>query len=521
MGDVIPFTAQRTVEFGLAGTGFYLVNAAYNQLAEEGIRVTRAALERFVRSGAQSLETVVNHFRRQAQRPGTVSSIERKMGTQTTGAKRPRGNDNNVPKRIDITPSAILGQVRDFTTSKSSCKVSGGKKNSKKMRREVLDDWATARWQSISKEPAQKLSLGMELMKWTTAAVPQNHLALPMYAFNCNDLPFNDREQVETKSFHRLESVPMYRLYKHYSTGSLEQVRQNYYWEMQNGYQNGPSADFANTSDPTWHPLNMDCRTINTINYKPNYTVFDILIQCPRTMSCKMHFSVVNMINGVAPPRYYCDGQVWSGSSNPAVVSRDPTEPDDWSMTDTFWETFWDKKIGHPLSQYNNPTRKPYIKFIKDDVLTITPENNTVPNAVHFRHRKEIVVKNGTWYDTNDDAGEDQQLARGNAASYNFGQLPPVTTLDRYTYGYGYNVTLPTKDVPGLFDISENARDRNAWLLIWMEDLSISNSAAIRELTTDTEKTNFNRPESVQPSDHSCSFDIKVTRHFSIDKVGV
>lgn len=511
MGDIVPFTAQRTVEFGLAGTGFYLVNAAYNQLANEGIRVSRAAVERFVRAGADTVQRVVSHFRQQARAPRDKSSVEQKMG-DLVGAKRPRHSDTKAPG-LRVTPDVTIGLMKDLTQSKSVCKFSNGKSNSKRRHMKALDKWFMARWQSISKNPFEKLSLGMNAVAYTNAGVTTMYM--PMYCFSCSDLPFNVPTDGLTKSKHKLESQPMYRLVKRYTTGSLT-ASKNYSWDAQCGLCNGPSVDFDGKADPNWHPQNLNCGIVNTLEYKPNYTVFDILMQCPKAMTCKMHLSLVQFKNSTGPARRLQNNQPWSGTVTPSGFTQDDDDFPEESNTDVFWECFWDKKTGHPLSQYNMLNRQKHIKFLKDEVVTITPQDSTVLDAVHFRHHKQIVVKDGTWYSTSISSSADLQLAR-DVANDQFGQLPPVLGSNKYEYSYGYNVVRPVKETLGVWDTGDTARERDVWLLIWMEDNSINSNGTIRQL--EAAEYEATRPDKYVPTNGSCSFDIKVHRHTTVDNV--
>lgn len=513
MGDIVAYP-ERIAQFGLVAGGSYLVNAAFRELRNLGIRVTQGAIERLVNNGANTVGQIVRYFER--RQPNQYRSrLQKKMAPQV-GAKRPRKNNNDGPAQLRLAANATLGNIRDYTNSKSVASSKGGKSNRWKKRMKSLDKWFTARWQSITADPRQKMSLGMELLGWTTGG--NSHLALPMYAFDCNCLPFNVHNAGSTKTFHKLESIPFYRLYKQYSTGTLETASQNYFWAVQNGLNNGPSNDYSGTSDPVFHPLNLDCGVVNTIEFKPNYTVFDIFVNCPRTMSCRMHFAVVRFMNDIGPERFYANNVTWSGTTNYPYSTIDDMDNNMVHKHDVFWESFWDNKIGHPLTQYNNPTKEKYIEVIKDDVLTITPEDTNVPTDVHIRHRKQIVVKNGTWYNTDNDYRADKQIARSSALG-EVGGLPPIGSSDRYGLAWGYNTISKDEQAPGVYDFGEDAKAKNTWLCIWMEDLSVSSTKAIRQLTGD-EITNYNRPEVVIPSNHSCSFDIKVERHCTIDPIG-
>lgn len=511
MGDLVPFTAERTVQFGLAATGYYLVNAAYNQLANEGLRVTRTALERAVRNGANSVNQLVSHFRRQAQAPKSQSSLEFKMG------KRPRKTDDTVPEGQELAPGNVtIGDKAVFTKSHMVCRAQSTRRKltAYQMLMKNFIQRNIYRWQSIkefngtSADRHRSISLNTICLKTSGDVV---RTGLPMYAFDLGTIPCQGRGTPLAKTMGLYESVPMYRLMKNTENGalsgcpaSLATSVQNYYWAEQFGLSNGPSADFDGKSNALWSNEIIRGFPAAYLGARNIYTYVDLLFKCHRKMPCVVHTSIVRFKNQAGPARKYVYNQQFVQGTVPTFADMEDVSNADKSNADVFWEAFWDSRTAHPLAKYNIAKKMQHIEFLRDEKITIIPEEITLQEP--YMHKKSIMISDGG---THNLAYNDEEDA---VTSGNFGQQPPVCVKDSAGHGYfdhpyGFNVINKGTNVYEPYDPSNYAREKNTWLLIWME-----NSVPPQNIAVGT-GFDFRDPSVTMPLDvECCSFDIRARR---------
>lgn len=491
--------ARAAFERGIFGTfGAAVTYVSANQAV---------TLARNIAEGLAYIREQLRFEREQVQAQIRAGEARTMIG-EDKAAKRPRTTDLTKPVTNRLSGNVVqVGDVKASTRSSHRCRTSHGSKGSLSSIMKRLISRNVCRFQSISEDTRGSLVLNTV----SDANTDPDRLYLPMYAFDISTLAYNVASQVTTKTFNAYESCPFYRMYKSYPDGVLNPSTRNYHWAVQNGLNNGPSAGFKGTADPLWHPEFGNNSGFRTSDYKINWTAFDVVLRCRQTTPCRVHFSVVRFKDGTGPARRYANGQEWKGTTNYSLSTEDSENAASISSHDVFWETFWDSKVGHPLSKYNNASKHKFIEFLKDDVINVDPESN--PGSVLYEHLYSNIISDGTWQTVLNDSVADDTVAR-DAVTLQYGQQPNVYQ-DR-GFCFGYNVVRRNNQIthPALYLPNDKARDMGTWVLIWMEDLQIHKNAVQSGQGIDVI-----RPDQYTANvfgSECCAFDIRVRQSFDV-----
>lgn len=455
---------------------------------------------------------------------------------QFIGRKRAANTDLTRPDTEVLKGSKIIvGNSANFTSSRKRCRISSGKKGNALSRALTqLSKTVVWRWQSMYPindvtGPLNRQSLLLNSPSLFAAHDdpfdPDQPLltALPMYAFDLGTLPCNQGTNPSTKTRFSLESVPMYRLYKRYyqfgvNAGvALSTGTHNYVWYPQNGYNNGGGGYFEGKADYLWNQEYSEAFPASYGAVKQNYTAFDMLFKCGTNTACKIHTSIVNFKNGSGPDRLFCENQNYNGSVNMTTTKYgfedDNVRNDEQtSHRDTFWEAFWDSKVTHPLSSFKGKWGN-WIKFIKDDEIQVRPPTDNIVEPYH--HKLSYVVADGGMQSFDDNTQADH------VDSDNQPPVFPYLNFDgtncAFDRAWGYNQELRYAKPQVLYQ--DGTRDKNCWLLIWMDELrpSILNRVERKVIGSNEDAwfAKFNRPVGPDHQDEAycCSFDLRVRKH--------
>lgn len=512
MGDVVRERAQQLVEF--VGAQGFLVTIGEAVRALNRFRGSFHRARRFIEDNARrNLDnTVQSRFQ---QRLGPV--IEE--SPYDMGYKRQRTTALDAPSgRYLSGPNVTVGDKAVSTKSATNCvarSLKYGQSLMSMLNRSVIHN-DVFRWQSIYKfdnaDSHRVRSIGLNTVGVKDAENVIKKMALPMYAFDLGTSPVQAIGTVNTKTRHKYESVPMYRLYKSTAGGrsqSLQANVQNYFWEPQAGYQNGPSIDYAEKNVFQWGPELMRAKVGDYEFYKNLYNHIDVLLKCHRTMACKVHFSIVRFRNKTGPERKFTVDTAYDkdATGDPTFYSNETQIiTEEIQDSDVFWESFWSKKLCHPLSKFNMDRKKSHISFVKDEVVNVNPEEVTTSEA--YFHRKMIQHYDGTAISLSDNYNDDLTL------DGTYGEQPPVVLTKQagdsayFQFSYGYNPIIKTDSEHKLYHADDDLRSKNCWLLIWMESDLIEAKIPV---VADT--VNLHWPSNTIGLDlECCSFDIKVRR---------
>lgn len=537
----------------IVARGQELVRAA--QL--EGVLITIGEAIRAIREYGptvnQALQWVVDRASQERVpgtiRPRAIANLDPNWrdvdmgGPSDGGHKRPRTTNNEVaPVGENLTGRVVqIGDKPIYTKNYARSIVAscGGLRRSamsllmRSQLRNMLFRWQTMRSFSQANEHQDRRSLLLDCMaqrKDDVEGSDVENLYLPMYAFDIGTLPVQAASTVATKTGYVYETVPMYRLMKHCSnlTGtifgdqaSLRGDVQNYYWVPQSGLNNGPSQPFIGHSNWLWNieKTNMPPGTIHSA--KHNYTVVDLLLSCTRTEHCKVHVSLVRFGDELGPNRSQLQDRVFSQTDNGFAVALELRDSAQNSARDVFWESFWDSRVTHPLSDYKPATHKRWLKVISDRVVNINPQEASFTRP--YLHKMSFMVKDGSWYDYYDEKQQDN--TQGGIAPD--AQQPPVVAGGasgnnwHFDYSYGFNqINLDNSVTTKTCDVSPEARGKNVWLLVWMEqsvpsEVMTSINASV-DITRPDNLNNYLVENNIEPA--CCSFDLRVRKQITAFK---
>lgn len=416
----------------------------------------------------------------------------------------------------------------------------------------------TWRWQSIANLPTSvnpeypqdnPRSLDLSVVRTDAISAGQSisGMYLPVYAFDLGTQP-GQGIYGTTKTGHNLQSIPMYRLRKNYTNGTaLSTSVDNYVWKPVCGFQNY-QYNATGAYSPYWNQEIKDVDPQGFSQVKRCWNDIEILFQCNRTMDCKIHVAVVKFDRFCGPRRQYTAADTAltvtnSSSAVPTLLSYDETvSGNDRYGVDTFWESYFDKKFSHPLSQYNQQNKTRRLRFISHETIDCHPDANVpataatttteyMPDGVTVSHRltssesskqysgntyvhkKKLFVRGGKWINCASNVASDQQFARG---TLTYGQQPPVYdqfagSVDTgFNRAYGFNVIDRTVNTVNLVDdYSAKHEDGNPWLLIWME-CPMSFNPRPGPYSDDSYNWPPDYDWNVSNNQGCCSFDIKV-----------
>lgn len=422
----------------------------------------------------------------QAFHPGlglTIDSAEKAMAARKRRRVVSRTHLDR-PGTTEFRGHVALGEKPVLTTSRSAL-VLPSRRKPDKVRPSIV--W---RWQSVASYAAgdgtsiNNRSLDLSIVGTVdnqTTPTGNTGFYLPMYAFDLTTQP--GQGIAPSKSEHALQYLPMYRLQKRYALNApLSLATANYNWSPVTGFQNGPSLEYASQSSPYYSPEIMDTGTQMFDMVKKEWNDIEILFQCSKKMECKIHTAVVKFDNFTGPRRQYTSSDLTarynSTDAQPTLKTDDAyIRTEDQRGIDVFWESFWDKRISHPLAKYNQDNYSRRIKFIKHEVVDVHPDPDSAGTV--FSHLKKIFVNGGDWVNCRCNSSADSTTAEI-LGTYQPGQMPPVIDTTTYAAGvgtelgfnraYGFDVVKKQKIEHKLYDIYTREREnQNVWLLIWMD----------------------------------------------------
>lgn len=361
---------------------------------------------------------------------------------------------------------------------------------------------------------------------------------LPCYAFDLGTQPTQGRNSA-TKTTGDIQSMPLYRLRKSYVSAAtaLSAGTVNYDWQPVLGLNNFQSTPSGGSYSPYWNQEIKDTDPQSYNNVKRCWSEVELLFQCSRKMDCKIHVAVVKFDRFTGPRRQYTvnDQNLYVNGTAGTKVSNTSIDEtvtgNDAQGTDVFWESWWDKRLAHPLAQYNQQNKTKRIRFIKHETIDVHPDPSELAttyntdgttvsgysattSGVTYTHHKKLFIGGGKWINCLSSANADATYGRGVVA---YGQQPPVYmdgatgvagADNGFTVGYGFNVVDRTLQVVNLVDdYARKHEDGNPWLLVWMEDrMPMSTHVAIGDARLWGPGYDIMTAQKAQ----CCSFDLKV-----------
>lgn len=298
---------------------------------------------------------------------------------------------------------------------------------------------------------------------------------MPMYCFDLSTQP-GQHYQLSTKTDHKLQSLPFYRLYKDYSyLSGLNPAVENYSWKPIPGWQNGSSLTYQDQVSDYWNQDRINLKPQSSDQIKHDWTAIDLLIGSAESCTCKVHMAVVQFKNGAGPRRMYTDGDVTVTLDKVGRIRTAPLlsldqdlEMTDKSDVDVFYENFWDSKLAHPLAQYNMPNKSKFLKVLRHEVVTM---NNTFTTASADTHRmhhiKQYFISGGGFQNLKDNKDADAQTSENLPPVQTFNGPAPSYVNQGFYAGFGFNPVVSYTANTLLYD--DNNRDTNMWFLMWME----------------------------------------------------
>lgn len=416
------------------------------------------------------------------------------------------------PSRTEGVGHVVLGKNVQYTGSRRNVNLgSYGRPNNDSIKS------ITWRWQSVKPysplyvadmtQPNNR-SLDLSIIRTEDLQTAATGMFMPVYAFDLGTQP-GQGIYGTSKTGHNLQSIPMYRLRKNFTVGTaLSSSVDNYVWTPVLGLNNY-SHNASTAYSPYWCQEIKDTDPQAYQQVKRCWNDIELLFQCNRTMECKIHVAVVKFDRFTGPRRNYSQGDTSVTVANaqqalPTLYTYDETVVgNDRSGVDVFWESFFDKRYAHPLSQYNQANKTRRIKFISHEVIDCHPDpniynsgtttadeytvgpppalshtitggtTNITGSGVTYTHKKKLFVRGGKWINCASNVPADGQFARG---TYMYGQQPPVVCTgggpsdNGFDKSYGFNVIDRTVQAVHLIDdYSRKHEDGNPWLLVWME----------------------------------------------------
>lgn len=376
----------------------------------------------------------------------------------------------------------------------------------------------------------QARSQVLTLIPRTSSIGNVSGLFMPMFAFDLSTMPGQYLNQIDkmTKTNHRCQSLPMYRLMKSCSPSiPLDSATANYTWQYVPGYQNGPDSSYGDKWSYYWGQEKMDVRpqTFDEVCHK--WSEIDMLFACSRAQQCKIHVAVVKFADKVGPKRMYSvdDDAITLANltSVPANVTTldDPLTSAEQSDMDVYWENFWDNKVAHPLSRYGIDRRIKGMQILRHETILGNPDNEIVsPNDNYpYMHQKKLFIRGGKWQNLLSNTTGD---STSTTTSTFPGRIGPVVnaagfgSTGYFNSAYGYNPVTNYYQEHPLYDHKAQARDNNLWLVIWMDTpLPAPNGTVLAETSVYPNFVTNDYANSPQTEVYNCcTFDIRVRLKF-------
>lgn len=257
------------------------------------------------------------------------------------------------------------------------------------------------------------------------ATVDATYVGLPMYCINLSALAWQGQGTTNVGSYN---TIPMYRLVR--TEADLTTGTANYTWLRQECHVDQTAQPTSNTEgwQFCWNRKNTDGYPTATPYYQHHWSNIKLLFQCSEDCDCIVHTDIVQFPEEhVAPRRQYWE--VGDGTSNVVTYMDNGADNAERAPIDVFWESFWARRIIHPLSEYQNPDKSKYIKFLHKGSLRINQSTNSMDQ--NQRHMRSIFWNDGKIYNLRDSAVYDKNT-QGTLNAQNLVNNPVTRLADDY-----------------------------------------------------------------------------------------
>lgn len=235
------------------------------------------------------------------------------------------------------------------------------------------------------------------------------HLSLPAFCFNLTSVP-HGYSHGPWNTLERVYSFPMYRLSK-FSTNEPGKV--NYLWSVVSGTNNNPlGQDGIPANRPGWSLESMDGQPNDL--YNENYVVHDwssinMILYGAKARPITFHCYLLRFNNNYAGPIRFCS------TTNDEVTAnwkKYDTENEGFDQVasdrqasaeaDTYWDSYWNPKVIHPLSTSHNGTssRNKVVDIIKHEKFVIGNDISTNLDTNPLQQIRKLFFRNHKMYET-------------------------------------------------------------------------------------------------------------------------
>lgn len=394
--------------------------------------------------------------------------------TEMIGQKRRRfaggahvAGESNHPRNNVVGRGVVtVGDYPKLLRGRSTKYHHGGRNSMKKH----LFSSYVSRFQSIGEYTALNRSL---LLNRETDG---EGILLPMYCFNLSGLAHN-RRWTGGVNLDRYDKIPLYRLRKN---GVLAPGTQQYAWTSVPGTNDDQDRDMSrmiceNRTDPP-----------GFIHYYKNvWNNIQMLLSCARSCDCRIHIALVKFKKDVGPLRAYWDVDNGISSNYDDAVSVSSYER---NRIDGTWESFWARRIVHPLSSYTPDNKTKLWTVLKSDTIICNRNDKSSDNVGNYQVIKKYFVTDGRCLNALTGSQSDDTVATNAGGVDPAAKNGPVGSGVVNAKPGGYNKIYGYTDAI-LYDDYE----KDMWLMVWAD-----------MLPTDI-------PSS---ADSKCSFDLKVRQKF-------
>lgn len=325
----------------------------------------------------------INIVRNQARNPRDVSRLERLIGPgdrseSSTNNKKPRVDPPNTMMNVDGDPT--VGGYRQISFSK---KVLRGKRKRSVLSRVIQDakeqeQDVIYRWQTLlTPLPTTATLLTKVLSNYSTGT----SLYTGCYCFN-----LSAPGQTGDGSY----TAPCYRLYK--DAAALTAARA-WKWDVQGGIKNDP---LGVATSALWQLEHSEQNSVVNAQYRHDWSDIRLMLQGTTNYPIRVHVYVVQFkVDGLGPIRKYGAGAATDADIN-------PTDPQEISEADYFWERFMMPKMTHPFANTKKTglQDRRHLAVLSHDVVMLNNELNISADAQPLQHIKRMFVRNGTVYTT-------------------------------------------------------------------------------------------------------------------------
>lgn len=346
------------------------------------------ALRRYGNSYNRAYQFIERNARRNS-RGDIQSRIEQKMMFRNARKRKAESlTDNTHPaggllKGSNITLGEWPRQTQDYLRAGKFKRMSLGNKYALRTGEFLIKNL------SPYMDSLLGLSLGVQNVTSGTPAITKMYL--PTYAINLTALAWQGGSN-------NLLTVPVYR---HVKTSNLDIAAANYAWERVQLTVNQTSQPPDNSSiwQFCWNRQKTDGVACPTPAYRHMWSNIKFLLQCNNYCDCTVHTDIVQFKRECGPRRQYA-----MTSTNTFAYADDAPDTVNQSEIDVFWESFYARRICHPLAEYQQVEKDQFIKYHDKGSLHVNVSDNS--NRPQ-RHLRNIFYTNGRVYNLRDDCAAD------------------------------------------------------------------------------------------------------------------